>query len=46
MTAPVYTRVVGLTLDDAFYDTFADQLAQLVLNGLQGHLPPQDGEER
>ncbi len=46
MTAPVYTRVVGLTLDDAFYDTFADQLTQLVLNGLRGHLPAQDGEER
>jgi TetR/AcrR family transcriptional regulator len=46
MTAPVYTRVVGLTLDNAFYDTFADQLTQLVLNGLRGHSPAQPGEER
>jgi AcrR family transcriptional regulator len=41
MIAPVYTRVVGLELDDAFYDTFADQLTRLVLHGVMQH-----GEER
>ena len=46
MTAPVYTRVVGLTLDDAFYDTFADQLTRLVLDGLRVHSPAQPGDER
>lgn len=45
MIAPVYTRVVGLTLDDAFYDTFAEQLTQLVLNGLRGHPAAQPGGE-
>lgn len=45
MTAPVYTRVVGLTLDDAFYDAFADQLTQLVLGGLAAHGAAHPGEK-
>jgi AcrR family transcriptional regulator len=39
LIAPVYTRVTGLRLDDAFYEEFSEQLANMALYGLVGQRP-------
>jgi len=46
IVAPVYTRVIGVELDDAFYETFADQLTRLTLHGLLARSAADQGEER
>lgn len=43
LIAPVYTRITRLSLDDDFYEQFAEQLANLALYGLVGQRP--DTEE-
>lgn len=39
LTAPVFSRAIGATLDDPFYEEYAQQLGDLVLYGLVGQRP-------
>lgn len=39
LTAPVFSRAIGTTLDDQFYEQLVQQLTELVLFGLVGKRP-------
>jgi hypothetical protein len=45
LMSPVLEKIFDIDLDDTFYETYPDRLANVVIRGVFGHEPPPASEE-